>query len=261
LESRSNSFCLNNSYCFTGYVLVRAQISFWATIVIVNFFRVIPIIGNQLVLLVFGGFIVNVRTIKFFFVIHFLAPFAILLFILIHLYFLHRTGRSSSISMLEPQRKIWFYSSYWAKDSLNLFLILLLVLFLLCFPFNLGDPEMFIKEDPIVRPNHIVPEWYFLFAYAILRSIPNKSLGLVALIIRFVLIWRLRLLTRYKRNSSVMIKFLSYIFGGLFLLLSWLGQALVEAPFMIIALLRTFAFFSLLGLFFVFGKVQDLLLK
>jgi len=245
---------------FTGYVLVNAQMRFWASIVIVNFFRVIPLIGEKLVLLILGGFIVGTATTKFFFVIHFLSPFLILVVILLHLYFLHATGSTSSIPLLERRRKIYFSPSYGVKDSLNLVVLLGLVIGSFLYPFNLGDPEMFSEANPLLSPSHIVPEWYFLSRYAILRSIPNKSLGLVALVGRFAALWRLSLLTSYvtplKRN-----KFVSFFFLGTFLLLSTLGSALVEAPFTALSLYVTCLYFGLLLSYFLLEKVYEKVLQ
>jgi len=245
---------------FTGYVLVNAQISFWASMVIVNFFRVIPLVGEKLVLLILGGFIVGTATTKFFFVIHFLSPFLILVVIIVHLYFLHETGSTASIPLLERSTKIYFSPSYGVKDSLNLVVLLGLVIWSFLYPFNLGDPEIFREANPLLSPSHIVPEWYFLSRYAILRSIPNKSLGLVALVGRFVSLWRLSLLTRYvtplKRN-----KLISFFVLGTFLLLSTLGRALVEAPFTVLSLYVTCFYFGLLLSFFGLEKIYEKVLQ
>jgi ubiquinol-cytochrome c reductase cytochrome b subunit len=228
--------------------------------VIVNFFRVIPLIGEKLVLLIFGGFIVGNATTKFFFVIHFLSPFLIVVVAFIHLYFLHRTGSTSSIPLLEGRTKIYFSPRYGVKDSLNLIVLLGLLIGSMLYPFNLGDPEIFREANPLLSPSHIVPEWYFLSRYAILRSIPNKSLGLVALVGRFVSLWRLSLLTSYvtplKRN-----KVLSFFFLGTFLLLSTLGRALVEAPFTVLSLYVTVLYFRLTLSFFLLEKIYEMVFR
>lgn len=120
---------------------------------------------------------------KFFFVLHFLLPWVLLVFMLRHLVFLHNRGRTSKLFCHGDYDKIVFFSFYWWKDGLNLVFWFLVFGFCFYFPFVLGDPEMFIEADPIMSPVHIVPEWYFLFAYAILRAIPNKVLGVFFLLI------------------------------------------------------------------------------
>lgn len=220
---------------FIGYVLVWAQMSFWASVVITSLLRVIPVWGPILVVWIWRGFTVSGATLKFFFVLHFLVPYLVLVVILVHLIFLHDTGSTSKLFCHGDYDKIRFYPFYWVKDSYNLLLWLSFFTFSLVYPFNLGDPEMFIEADPIIRPVHIVPEWYFLFAYAILRAIPNKILGVVALLIRIVRFYFFALVRGYHSVLRKLNKFLVFLFIFISIILSWLGQCLVEHPFVVIS--------------------------
>lgn len=232
---------------FMGYVLVWAQISFWASVVITSLLSVIPIWGPTLVVWIWRGFTVSGATLKFFFVLHFLVPWALLLVVLVHLIFLHDTGSTSKLFCHGDYDKIRFYPFYWLKDSYNLVFWLVFISFSLIFPFNLGDPEIFIEADPIISPVHIVPEWYFLFAYAILRAIPNKILGVLALLIRIVSFYFFIMISNYHTMLNKLNKFLVFSFIFISIILSWLGQCLVETPFVFLR-----ALFSVLYFFFVY---------
>lgn len=244
---------------FIGYVLVWAQISFWASVVITSLLRVIPIWGPTLVVWIWRGFTVSGATLKFFFVLHFLVPWFILVVILVHLIFLHDTGRTSKIFCHGDYDKISFYPFYWFKDGYNLLFWLCFIVFSLVLPFNLGDPEIFIEADPIMSPVHIVPEWYFLFAYAILRAIPNKILGVVALLIRIVSFYFFILKSSYHTVLDKLNKFLVFLFIFVSLILSWLGQCLVEHPFVFLsALFSVLYFFIVYLLLFIYNFINYL---
>ena len=232
---------------FIGYVLVWAQISFWASVVITSLLSVIPIWGPTLVVWIWSGFTVSGATLKFFFVLHFLVPWLILLVILVHLIFLHDTGRTSKLYCHGDYDKIRFFPFYWFKDGYNLIFWFLFLSFSLFYPFNLGDPEIFIEADPIISPVHIVPEWYFLFAYAILRAIPNKILGVIALLISIVSFYFFIFISNYHCILNKLNKFLVFLFIFISILLSWLGQCLVETPYVFIR-----AVFSILYFFFIY---------
>ena len=175
-------FILLMAVAFMGYVLVWAQMRFWASVVITSLLTVVPIFGFDLVFLIWGGFSVAGATLKFFFVLHFLLPWVLLLFVFIHLFFLHSTGRTNFFFYCGGLVKISFFSYFWVKDLYNFLILFFFFFFLFCSPFVLGDPEMFIEADFLSSPVHIVPEWYFLFAYAILRGVPNKILGVFLLV-------------------------------------------------------------------------------
>lgn len=244
---------------FIGYVLVWAQISFWASVVITSLLRVIPIWGPILVVWIWSGFTVSGATLKFFFVLHFLVPYLVLVVILVHLVFLHDTGRTSKLFCHGDYDKIRFFPYYWVKDSYNILLWLFFFTFSLVYPFNLGDPEIFIEADPIIRPVHIVPEWYFLFAYAILRAIPNKILGVVALLIRIVSFYFFVIINRYHSVLGKLNKTLVFLFIFVSIILSWLGQCLVEYPFVgISAVFSIFYFLLIYLILFIYWSISVL---
>jgi len=167
---------------FLGYVLPWGQISFWGATVITNLFSAIPYIGKILVEWIWGGFAVDNATLNRFFALHFLLPFVVAAFVILHLLFLHQRGSNNPLGINSDSNKIPFHIYYRTKDVLGFFIMLIfLVIVVLFFPNILGDPENFIPANPLVTPVHIKPEWYFLWAYAILRSIPNKLGGVVAM--------------------------------------------------------------------------------
>jgi ubiquinol-cytochrome c reductase cytochrome b subunit len=139
---------------------------------------------------------------------------------LVHLIFLHTTGRTSKLFCHGDYDKISFFPYYWLKDSYNLIFWFLFLTFSLIYPFNLGDPEIFIEADPIISPVHIVPEWYFLFAYAILRAIPNKILGVLALLLSIVRFYFFIIVERYHSVLKVLNKFLVFLFIFISIILS-----------------------------------------
>jgi ubiquinol-cytochrome c reductase cytochrome b subunit len=238
---------------FMGYVLVWAQIRFWASVVITRLLSVIPFRGFEIVQWIWKGFTVTGGTIKFFFILHFLLPWLILILVLLHLIFLHNRGGTSKIIIHRSLEKIRFYNYYWFKDGLNIFGFLLFFLFVFYFPFKLGDPEIIIEANFIIRPVHIVPEWYFLFAYAILRAIPNKILGVLALLLRVLIFYFFVFLNTYRTIFDKLNKALVSRFFLVGLLLSWLGQCLVESPYVFLrGLITFFYFFFVLFLIFIY---------
>lgn len=168
--------------------------SFWAATVITNILSAIPYIGRALVEWIWGGFAVDRATLTRFFSFHFLFPFIISALAVLHILFLHETGSRNPLGINSDREKVSFHSYYSFKDLFG-FVFALFFLFMLVFisPFLLGDPENFVPANPLVTPVHIQPEWYFLFAYAILRSIPNKLGGVVGLVISLLILFILPL--------------------------------------------------------------------
>jgi ubiquinol-cytochrome c reductase cytochrome b subunit len=244
---------------FMGYVLVWAQIRFWASVVITSLLRVIPVYGGLIVNWIWGGFRVSGATLKFFFVIHFLLPWILLVLVLFHLFFLHDSGRTSKLFCHGDYDKVVFFRFYWWKDGVNLFFWLIVFVFCFFLPFVLGDPEIFIEADPIMRPVHIVPEWYFLFAYAILRAIPNKVFGVFCLLIRIVVFFFFFFVSTYYSLFDKLFKIFVFCFLFVGVVLSWLGQCLVESPFLFLSsffsFLYFFFFFFLLFFYWFVGKI------
>lgn len=167
---------------FTGYVLPWGQMSFWAATVITNLFSSFPIIGENIVYFLWGDYCVSTFTLNRFFSFHFLLPFILLIFIFIHLILLHEKGSDNPLLIYNNLDKIPFHSYYTIKDLMFILIILLFFIYLLAFyPDILGHPDNHIMANPLVTPEHIVPEWYFLFFYAILRSVPSKLGGVFIL--------------------------------------------------------------------------------
>jgi len=198
----SNSFKLKNTWnigvliililiatAFIGYVLPWGQMSFWAATVITNLISAIPIWGNIIVTWLWGGFSVRAPTLIRFFSFHFILPFAIAAMAITHIIFLHSTGSSNPINIQIDKDKINFHPFFTRKDLMGTIITFIIFsIIVLITPYVSTDPENFIPANPIVTPIHIQPEWYFLFAYAILRSIPNKLGGVIALILRILIL-------------------------------------------------------------------------
>ena len=240
---------------FIGYVLVWAQISFWASVVITSLLSVIPIWGPSIVTWIWSGFTVSRATLKFFFVVHFLVPWGLLVVVLAHMLLLHETGSTSKLYCHGDYDKICFFPEFWVKDAINLVVWFVFVAFVFLAPFYLGDPEIFIEADPIISPVHIVPEWYFLYAYAILRAIPNKILGVVAMFRRLLVLFFFVLVDNYTSVLSKANKFIVFVLLFVLVILSWLGQCLVEDPYVMLSIVFSVSYFLVLGfllsLFFV----------
>nr|YP_009240282.1 cytochrome b [Haemonchus placei]AMO01516.1 cytochrome b [Haemonchus placei]BAV82731.1 cytochrome b [Haemonchus placei] len=231
---------------FMGYVLVWAQMSFWAAVVITSLLSVVPIWGSMLVMWVWSGFGVTSATLKFFFVLHFLLPWGLLILMMMHMIMLHSTGSTSVIYCHGDYDKLSFGPEYWNKDLYNLIFWIVFLMFSLLNPFVLGDPEMFIEANPMVSPVHIVPEWYFLFAYAILRAIPNKILGVMALLMSIVMFYLFIFINNYTSCLNKINKMLVFLFILIALMLSWLGQCVVENPYVVMSSIFSILYFMMI---------------
>nr|URX53692.1 cytochrome b [Bifiditermes nr. madagascariensis] len=232
---------------FLGYVLPWGQMSFWGATVITNLLSAIPYVGTELVQWVWGGFAVDNATLTRFFTLHFLMPFVIAAMVLVHLLFLHQTGSNNPLGMKSDTDKIPFHPYFSTKDIVG-FIILITILSTLSLkePYILGDPDNFIPANPLVTPVHIQPEWYFLFAYAILRSIPNKLGGVIALVMSIAILF---ILPIYKSNFSgtqfyPMNQTMFWIMTNTVVLLTWIGARPVEDPYIITGQILTVMYFS-----------------
>lgn len=233
---------------FIGYVLPWGQISFWGATVITNLLSAIPYLGIDLVQWVWGGFAVDNATLTRFFTFHFILPFIVLAITIIHLLFLHQTGSNNPIGLNSNIDKIPFHPYFTYKDIVGFIVILIaLILLTLINPYLLGDPDNFIPANPLVTPVHIQPEWYFLFAYAILRSIPNKLGGVIALVLSIAI---LAILPFYHLRKFRGIQFypinqiLFWIIVVIVILLTWIGARPVEEPYVLIGQILTVLYFS-----------------
>nr|QOL00944.1 cytochrome b [Chorthippus nemus] len=233
---------------FMGYVLPWGQMSFWGATVITNLLSAMPYLGTDLVQWVWGGFAVDNATLNRFFTLHFILPFVIAAMVVIHLFFLHQTGSNNPIGLNSNIDKIPFHPYFSFKDSIT-FVIMTSLLILLCLinPYILGDPDNFVPANPLVTPVHIQPEWYFLFAYAILRSIPNKLGGVIAL---FLSISILFILPFYNKTKFRGIQFypinqiLFWMMVSIVFLLTWIGKRPVEEPYIMTGQILTIIYFS-----------------
>nr|AKQ13091.1 cytochrome b [Pachytriton archospotus] len=234
---------------FVGYVLPWGQMSFWGASVITNLLSAIPYVGSSLVEWVWGGFSVDKATLTRFFAFHFLLPFLIAGTSIIHLLFLHETGSNNPTGVPSNQDKISFHPYFSYKDLLGFLLALLaLVLIALIVPNLLVDPENFIPANPLMAPPHIKPEWYFLFAYAILRSIPNKLGGVTALLMSILVLMFLPMLHTSKQRSLMFRSTSQVLFWLLVantLILTWIGGMPVEPPFTEIGQVASILYFLL----------------
>nr|QGT77268.1 cytochrome b [Potamiscus yiwuensis] len=233
---------------FLGYVLPWGQMSFWGATVITNLFSAIPMIGTDLVQWIWGGFSVNNTTLTRFFTFHFILPFIVAAFTLIHILFLHQTGANNPLGISTQIDKIPFHPYFTFKDIVGFMMLLLFLLLLsLSYPYLLSDPDNFIPANPLVTPAHIQPEWYFLFAYAILRSIPNKLEGVIALVVSVMIILVLPF-THFSKFRSLMFyplnQILFWSLVSIIMLLTWIGARPVETPYILIGQILTLLYFS-----------------
>ena len=222
---------------FFGYVLPWGQISFWGATVITNLFSAIPYFGEDLVIWLWGGFAVDNATLTRFFTFHFLVPFVAAGLSVVHLLFLHETGSNNPLGVSSNLDKFAFHPYFTSKDLIGFF-VFFIGLLIICFyaPWLLGDPENFIPANPLVTPVHIQPEWYFLMAYAILRSIPNKLGGVVALALSIAILFICPFLYAGKFQGNAFYPLAKSYFWrhiNIFILLTWIGARSVEDPYII----------------------------
>jgi ubiquinol-cytochrome c reductase cytochrome b subunit len=240
-------FLLMMATAFIGYVLPWGQMSFWGATVITNLFSAVPFIGDSIVEFLWGGFSVANATLNRFFSLHYLMPFVIAGLVIIHLSLLHHDGSNNPLGIGTNIETISFYPYFYVKDLFAFFILILVFLsFVFFYPNVLGHSDNYILANPLSTPAHIVPEFYFLPFYAILRSIPDKLGGVVAMVGAIMILLFLPFLNLSKVRSSKfrpIFKFMYWFLVADFLLLGWIGQKPVETPYIECGMIGTFFYF------------------
>nr|QZZ24843.1 cytochrome b [Thitarodes sp.] len=250
---------------FMGYVLPWGQMSFWGATVITNLLSALPYLGSMLVNWIWGGFAVDNATLTRFYTFHFLLPFILLMMTMIHLLFLHQYGSNNPLGINSNMDKIPFHPYFSYKDLFG-FIIMMMILMLLTLwnPYILSDPDNFIPANPLLTPIHIQPEWYFLFAYAILRSIPNKLGGVIALIMSIAILFILPFTFNKKFQGNQFYPINKILFWNMLIiimLLTWIGARPVENPFIMTGQMLTILYFLYYLLNPLISMLWDKMLK
>nr|AWN56284.1 cytochrome b [Goeldia sp. DPP-2018] len=252
---------LSMATAFLGYVLPWGQMSFWAATVITNLLSAVPYVGKIMVEWLWGGFAVGNPTLTRFFAFHFILPFMIMIIVVLHLVFLHESGSNNPVGLMMDGDSVMFHPYFVLKDMFG-YLFFLSFYFYICLmmPYMFMDVENFILANPLVTPVHIQPEWYFLFAYSILRSIPSKIGGVVALVMSVMVLYVIPILGKFRFRGITMymmvsILFWVYVFN--WMLLTWIGACEVEYPFSEMGAYFSFIYFFLYFFMWMLMKFQD----
>nr|YP_010758770.1 cytochrome b [Binodoxys acalephae]WEX30815.1 cytochrome b [Binodoxys acalephae] len=251
---------------FMGYVLPWGQMSFWGATVITNLLSALPYIGQMMVEWIWGGFSVDNATLNRFYSFHFLLPFVLIMFMMIHLMYLHETGSNNPLGVNSNYYKVIFHNYFTLKDILGFIILIFLLMYIVMEnPYVLGDPENFVMANSMVTPVHIQPEWYFLFAYTILRSIPDKLSGVIALLCSILVLYFLPILNNKNYFQGLLFyplgQSIFWMFVCIFLLLTWLGAQPVDYPYVELSQILTFLYFSYYILNFITCKFWDKLVN
>nr|YP_008816157.1 apocytochrome b [Roya obtusa]YP_009755745.1 apocytochrome b [Roya anglica]AGZ90367.1 apocytochrome b [Roya obtusa]QIQ22984.1 apocytochrome b [Roya anglica] len=250
---------------FIGYVLPWGQMSFWGATVITSLASAIPIVGDSIVTWLWGGFSVDNATLNRFFSLHYLLPFVIAAMSLLHIIALHQYGSNNPLGINSSVDKISFYPYFYVKDLVGwVAFAIFFSIFIFYAPNLLGHPDNYIPANPMSTPAHIVPEWYFLPVYAILRSIPNKLGGVLAIAAVFICLFALPFInTSYVRSSSFrpIHKKLFWLLVADCLLLGWIGSQPVEAPYVTIGQIASLGFFVYFAILPILGYLETKLIS
>jgi ubiquinol-cytochrome c reductase cytochrome b subunit len=251
---------------FMGYVLPWGQMSFWGATVITNLFTAIPFVGQEIVTWLWGGFTVSNPTLNRFFSLHFLLPFLIAGVSLVHLALLHKDGSNNPLGIDSSGDKVPFYPYFFVKDLYAFFIFLsVFCFFVFYYPNTLGHPDNYIPADPMATPAHIVPEWYFLPFYAILRSIPDKLGGVAAMGGSLVVLFIFPLLNTSEIRSTTfrpIFKLFYWLFVTDFLILGWVGQKPVKDTYVLVGKIATLYYFSFFIIIIpLIGNIESFLIN
>jgi ubiquinol-cytochrome c reductase cytochrome b subunit len=232
---------------FMGYVLPWGQMSFWGVTVITSMFSAIPLVGQSVVEWLWGGFSISNATLQRFFSLHYLFPFLIVGLTFFHLGLLHENGSNNPLGITSKVNKIPFYPYFYVKDLFAFFMLIGIFSFLIFYyPNLLGHTDNYIHADSLHTPPHVVPEWYFLPFYAILRAIPHKLGGILAMAGSLIIFIILPFIQPYSIRSGhfrVVYQSIFWLFFVDFLLLMWLGPKPIEPPYLKISQFVSFFYF------------------
>ena len=258
-------FLLMMATAFMGYVLPWGQMSFWGATVITNLFSAVPGVGESIVHFLWGGFSVDNPTLNRFFALHFLLPFVIVGVVIFHIWALHQHGSNNplGIDVKTPQDTIPFHPYYTVKDCVGFGVFFMVFAWFVFFaPNSLGDPDNYIPANPMVTPAHIVPEWYFLPFYGILRSIPDKLLGVVGMFSSILIMFFLPWIDRSKVRSGTfrpVFKIMFWVYVVDVILLGFIGSKPPEGAYIIIGRLATaYYFLHFVLLYWMSGREKTL---
>jgi|TARA_B110000971_G_scaffold101657_1_gene104557 quinol-cytochrome oxidoreductase complex cytochrome b subunit len=259
-------FILMMATAFIGYVLPWGQMSFWGATVITNLFSAIPLIGDSIVQWLWGGFSVDNATLNRFYSLHYLLPFLIAGLVIAHLVLLHTNGNTNPLGIESKTDTVPFYPYLYVKDLFGFIVLMTLFTFVVYFyPNSLGHPDNYIPANPMVTPPHIVPEWYFLPFYAVLRSIPDKLGGVLAMGGALVMLLLMPLLNTSEIRSTAFRPIFRKLYWFLildFLILGWIGGNEVETPYIEIGQVATVLYFAFFLVFVpVLGKLEAILMR
>lgn len=228
---------------FRGYVLVGSQIRLWAAMVITRLISVIPLNGEKLMYFVWGGYGISWVTLQLLYILHFVLPFLVIIIIILHLYFLHETGRTRGIYSHTGLEKVTFFPYFWIKDMMNIVWYLIFMVVMLLYPYSLGEVELFEEANFLNSPVHIVPEWYFCTRYAILRSVPSKGAGVLIMFARIIILFIYPSSIGYVTPPTNIAK---SGWLGMFILqayLTYLGFSPISQPFVLLSLWSMLTYF------------------
>jgi len=251
---------------FLGYVLPWGQMSFWAATVITNLFTVIPFVGEEIVLWIWGGFSIDAATLDRLYGLHVYLPLVILATVYVHFILLHEVGSNNPFGVEADLDKIYFYPYYIVKDIQGLIICLMIFSYFVFFmPNYLGHPDNYIPANPMVTPAHIVPEWYFLPLYAILRSIPDKIAGIICLVFYILSLFILPFIADGDRSRSCKFNDFAaiafYLFVVNFLMFVWLGSQPISDPIIYLGWFNIFLHVGLLTSIAVFTSDYEFVVR
>jgi quinol-cytochrome oxidoreductase complex cytochrome b subunit len=259
-------FLLMMATAFMGYVLPWGQMSFWGATVITNLFSALPIVGKSIVAWLWGGYSVDNPTLNRFFALHYLLPFVIVGAVMLHLVSLHTVGSNNPTGVEIKSKKdiIPFHPYFTIKDMVGFALFFIIFsYFLFFYPNSLGHPDNYIPANPLVTPSHIVPEWYFLPFYAILRAVPDKLGGVLMMFGAILVLFALPWLDSSKVKSGdyrPIFKWVFTIFVLNFIFLGWLGKSPAEGWYIWASRISTMLYYAyFLALLPLLGKIEKTL--